>query len=102
MKPIKFDGSNGVFFENEKEFMAIPAYQSRDGLVIVCWKVSLFERLKLLLTGKLWYQVLTFNTPLQPMFPMVKYPFKNIPKSKKKAKKGDIEPSPKGKDDKKV
>jgi hypothetical protein len=75
MKPIKFKESNVTFAENQKEYLPLPAFRNNDGEVISCWKITFLERIKLLFTGKLWLSCLTFNQPLQPLLPMVNYPF---------------------------
>ena len=68
MTPIKFEGSNVVFAEDQPEYLPLPAYRSGDesGSVVFCWGLSWKERLQLFLTGKLWHKVLTFSGPLQP------------------------------------
>lgn len=70
MKPIKFKGHNIVFAENQPEYRPLPAFKAGDkeGTVIFCMKLSLIERLRLLITGKLWCSLLTFNKPLSPSF----------------------------------
>jgi hypothetical protein len=37
-----------------------------DGRVILCWSLTLSERFRLLVTGKIWHHVQTFNQPMQP------------------------------------
>ena len=66
MMPIEFKGSNVVFAENQPEYLPLPAYKSKDGMVTICWKLSFKERLKVLFAGKIWQKMLTFNKPLQP------------------------------------
>lgn len=75
MTPISFNEQNVVFAENQDEYQNLPAYRDADGQVICCWRLSLWERVKLLLTGRLWHGVLTFNSPLQPQWMSVDYPF---------------------------
>jgi hypothetical protein len=45
-------------------------------MVVSCWALTWRERMKIVLTGRIWWAVLTFNTPLQPQVPMVDSPFK--------------------------
>jgi hypothetical protein len=66
IKPIKFKEQNVTYAENQKEYLPLPAFKDKDGQVICCWKLGLLNRLKLLLTGKLWLSLLTFNQPLTP------------------------------------
>lgn len=62
-----FQETNVVFAENQMEYNPLPAHHNETtGIVTCCWQFSLKERLRLLLTGKLWHQVMTFNKPLQP------------------------------------
>lgn len=66
MTPIDFPGSNVVIAKNQPEYIPLPALRLGDGQLHFCWQLTWGERLKLLLTGRLWHTVLTFNTPLQP------------------------------------
>ena len=75
MKAIKFKGSNVVFAENQDEYKQLPAYYDKtqdEGVVVTCYKLSFVERLRVLLFGKLWLAVMTFNNPLQPQLPSTK------------------------------
>lgn len=65
-----------VIARNQPQYAPLPAYLKRDesGTKIFCWKLSWAARLGLLITGRLWHQVLTFNTPLQPVMLSVKKP----------------------------
>lgn len=65
MKPIPFPGSNAVFGANQPEYLPLPAL-AEPGQVTACWGMSFRERLKLLFTGQVWQEVLTFGKPLQP------------------------------------
>lgn len=75
MKPCDFPEKNVVFAKDQKEYLPLPAYRSGDGRVISCWSLSWRERLVVLLRGRLWLSVLTFNQPLQPLLPQTDYPF---------------------------
>ena len=70
MRPIKFKEQNITFAENQPEYLPLPAFKnnSPQGEVISCWKLSFAERLKLLITGKLWVSLLSFNKPLTPSY----------------------------------
>jgi len=74
MKPINFPRQNCVFGKHQPEYLPLPVYRSDEGEVISCWKLTCKERLWLLFTGKLYLRQLTFNEPLQPQLPQVKYP----------------------------
>lgn len=79
MTPIEFTEQNVVFAKDQPEYLPLPAYRDEDGTVISCWKLSWKERLKILLTGKLWLSILTFNAQLQPQLPSADNPFKATP-----------------------
>lgn len=74
MSPCAFDGSNIVFAKDQPEYLPLPAHLSDGGIVTSCWKLTWKERLKVLIWGKLYLQVLTFNKPLQPQLPLVDNP----------------------------
>lgn len=71
MKPINFKEANVVFAKDQPEYQPLPAYRidSPKGEVVSCWKLSFRERLRLLFTGKLWIQLLSFNQALTPQYP---------------------------------
>lgn len=69
MKLKEFPGHNTIYGAQQAEYLPLPALvlrSSREGVTHFCWQLSWRERIKLLLTGKLWHTVLTFNRPLQP------------------------------------
>jgi hypothetical protein len=57
-----------VIAKDHPEYIAIPAHQFGDaeGRIAFCWGLTWRERLRVLFTGRIWHQVLTFNKPLQP------------------------------------
>jgi len=67
MKIIKFKECNVTYAKNQPEYLPLPAYKTSDGMVTSCWGLSFFERLKVVLIGKIYLEVLTFNQPLQPL-----------------------------------
>ena len=68
MKPIEFKHHNVIYAKDQKEYRNLPALKldSPQGEVISCWKLSFFERLKVLFTGKVWNSQFTFNKALAP------------------------------------
>ncbi len=74
MNPIKFKECNITYAENQKEYLPLPVLKCADGQVLSCWKLSFFERVKIILTGKVWLNILTFNQPLQPIIMMINKP----------------------------
>lgn len=78
MKPIEFSESNTTYAKNQPPYLPLPGYRfpdALDGRIAFCWKLSPWERIKILFTGKVWQQVLTFNKPLQPQKLGVNKPF---------------------------
>lgn len=68
MRPIEFEERNVVYAKDQKEYLPLPAHKTEDGQVIFCESLSLKERIRVLLTGKIWVSLFTFNSPLQPSF----------------------------------
>ena len=66
MIPVSFTGQNAVFAKDQPEYLPLPAHCDEAGRLTCCWKLSWRERLRVLLTGRMWQQVLTFNARLQP------------------------------------
>ena len=71
MKPIKFEGQNVVFAEDQPEFEPLPAKKDADGTVTTCWEFTPEEREIIANGGNLYLSQLTFNHPLQPLSPSV-------------------------------
>ena len=76
MKAIEFKEQTIIIAEHQEEYESLPAHIEKGvyGTTTFCWELTLKERLKLLFTGKLWHQVLTFNKPLQPQLLQVDKP----------------------------
>lgn len=52
---------------DQPEYLPLPAVRDEDGRVTTRWRMTWRERLRVLLTGELYLQILTFNSPLQPV-----------------------------------
>lgn len=78
MQPTSFPEQTVVIAEHQKaDYIPLPAYRVYNdphGRIICCWQLTLGERIRLLFSGKLWHQVLTFNRPLQPQLLTVDKP----------------------------
>ena len=74
MKPTEFKHQNIVYAKNQPEYKPLPALKldTQEGEVISCWKMSLKERLIVLVTGRVWLSLLSFNKPLIPSFMAVR------------------------------
>lgn len=68
MKPIKWKHSNTVYAENQDEYRNLPSLKldTPEGHVISCWKMSFKERMRVLIFGRVWMNLLSFNRPLTP------------------------------------
>lgn len=66
MKPVKFLGANMLLGANQPEYLALPAHRDGDGVITTCWKLSPWGRLKVLFTGRVWLQQMTFGGRVQP------------------------------------
>lgn len=68
MKLVEFEEQTVVIVKDQPEYLPLPAHEFNDaeGRIAFCWQMNRKERLKVLFTGRVWHQVLTFNQPLQP------------------------------------
>lgn len=85
MKPVEFKEQNTVFGEGQKEYLPLPAYLDGGpyGHVVSCWKLSIKERLLVLLYGRVWLSQMCFHKPLQPQLVVAdKYEIFNKPKQR--------------------
>lgn len=65
-----------TFAKDQPQYLPLPAYRDSGdkGAVLSRWRLSWKERLKILWTGNLYLWCLTFQQPLQPLFPTVDKP----------------------------
>jgi hypothetical protein len=76
MKPIPFEGSNVVFGKGQPEYLELPAHS--DGTTVTsCWQLTFKERMKVLVTGRVFFSQVTFGTSLQPQRPSVDNPVRS-------------------------
>lgn len=78
MKPITFKGVNVLYGRNQQEYIPLPTFKSPDGIVVSCWKLGIYERIKVLFTGRIWVQQMTFDAKLQPQKVGVDNPFESL------------------------
>jgi hypothetical protein len=74
MKPIEFKGQNTVFAKDQPQYRQLPAHRSEDGTVTSCWHLTFRERLNVLVFGRMYIRIMTFNRPLQPILPAIENP----------------------------
>lgn len=55
----------------EDIYRNLPAYRSAqpNGMVLSCWRLGFWERVRLLFSGRLYFGQMTFHYPLQPQLP---------------------------------
>ena len=69
MQLIEFPEQTVIIAKDQPEYLPLPAHQFKDdpqGRIAFCWSLTWRERFKVLYTGILWHEVLTFYQPLQP------------------------------------
>lgn len=76
MTLIEFPEVNVTYAKDQPQYCPLPAYRFNDseGRILCCWRLSLWERICVLFSGRLWHQVLTFDEPLQPQLLTVQKP----------------------------
>lgn len=70
MNPISFEGQNFVYAENDADYRPLACRVIENdpyGRVISCWSLTWAERIKVLYTGRVWHESLTFKNALQPL-----------------------------------
>ena len=70
MKPVEFKHQNIVFAKDQPDYQPLPALkiEGMEGHVVSCWKLSFKERIKVLFTGIIWLNLMSFNKPLTPSY----------------------------------
>jgi len=77
VKIIEFPEQSIVIAKDQPQYLPLPAYRfpsDPQGRIACCWKLSWWERFRVLLSGRIWHQILTFNSPLQPQLLTVEKP----------------------------
>lgn len=70
LKAVPFTEAPTNYAENQPEYNTLPTFaypNDPQGKIVICWKLTWRQRVVLLLTGRLWHTVMTFNKPLQPI-----------------------------------
>lgn len=70
MENIKFEECNIEIGKGQEAYHTLQAYY-HDNVVVTCYKLNAWERLKVLFTGKIWLGQMTFGSALQPQLPTV-------------------------------
>jgi hypothetical protein len=76
MKPIKFEQQNITYKKPEsmtdEQCGSLPACKHENGIVS-CWGMSVKERIKVLFTGRIWFDIVSHAQP--PIWLGVDSPF---------------------------
>jgi len=64
MNLVEFSEQHSVFAKNQPPYTPLPAWRDK-GLIITRWDGSLWERIQVLFTGKIWLRVFTYNNPIK-------------------------------------
>ncbi len=65
--PGCFEDHDTVFGKDQLEYLPLPAHVEGDGTITTRWKLSWRERFRIMWTGDMWLQIMTFNLPVQPV-----------------------------------
>ena len=70
MKAVKFKHQNVIFAENQPEYTPLPAlrFDTKEGEVVSCWKLSFKELVMIIFTRRVWLSVMAFGLPIAPCF----------------------------------
>lgn len=70
MKPKKFKEQNAIYAEDQPQYLPLPGHKVKEpeGRFIFCMGLSFIERLRILLLGRIWVSLMTFNKPLTPSY----------------------------------
>jgi len=77
MKPIEFPEMTGTAAKDQPEYQPLPMYRG-DGWVISCWKMTRWERIKVLFTGRVWLWLRDFGGPITPSTVTQRSPFEKV------------------------
>src|SRR5262245_58916657 len=56
-----------IIAEDQPPYKPLPAIVGEDGTVLTRWKCSIWDRLRILLTGNIYLWIMTFGNQLQPV-----------------------------------
>ena len=67
MKPVDFPQSTDVLAKDQPEYLPLPVHYDRaTGVMTSCWEMTWFERLRCLVSGRVFVSQMTFGRALQP------------------------------------
>lgn len=68
MKPKVFPQVNAIFGKDQPEYEPLPALQTSDGYVVMCFQMTEAEKKRVAETGEIWISLLTGGGALQPIY----------------------------------
>ena len=68
MEPKNFPQVNAIFGADQPEYKPLPALQTSDGYVVMCFQMTEAEKKRVAETGEIWISLLTGGGALQPIF----------------------------------
>jgi hypothetical protein len=74
---VEFPEQNTVFAKDQPQYRPLPCHRylgDSRGRIVFCWELGWYDRLRVLFSGLLWHEVLTFNQPLQPQLMLTTKP----------------------------
>ena len=74
MTPQAFKEQNEIYAKDQEEYLPLPAF-ANDEESISCWRLTLKERISILVFGRLWIRQMNFGKQLQPIRPQTEFPF---------------------------
>ena len=74
MNPTSFPEQTCEVAKDQDEYETLPAHQNPTESISL-WRLTVTERLRILLFGRLWVRQCNFGHPLQPISLQVEYPF---------------------------
>lgn len=68
MKAKDFNEANVKLAEGQEEYQTLPAFfNPDDGSMTFCFELDEAELNRIKATGEIWFQVMTFGRPMQPI-----------------------------------
>ncbi len=79
MKPVQFKGQTGILAKDQPQYQPLPYRLVEETCVpygdyrfVTCWRLSFWQRLRILFSGHIWLGQLTFGRGFQPQLPGLK------------------------------
>lgn len=67
MYPTEFKEQTVIFGKDQPQYLPLPAHVSADGMEVTsCWRMNWKERIRALVTGRIYFTVLSFGESPQP------------------------------------